>query len=168
MNEKIAKVAENAIGKNREQVNCKGNYAWCARFVSNMLIEAGVKGIDTASCTDMFKTMKSKPAEWSEPDDYPERGDIIFFDWDRINEEKPLDHVGIVTDFDHLSKRIYYVNGNGDNPDRVTKQNMSISNQSIAYWLRYTGDNNDRYAEIEKQLAELKNKIAKIRSILDN
>lgn len=168
MNEKIASLAIKAVGKNREQVNCKGNYAWCARFVSNILIDAGVKGIDTASCTDMFRTMKSKPTEWSEPDDYPERGDIIFFDWDKIQEEKPLDHVGIVTEFDHLAKQVYYVNGNGNNSDRVTLQNMSISNQSIAYWLRYIGDNNDRYAEIEKQLADLKNKIAKIRAILDN
>lgn len=168
MNEKIAKTAENAIGKNREQVNCKGTYAWCARFVSNMLIDAGIKGIDTASCTDMFHAMKSKPVEWFEPDDYPERGDVIFFDWDRINEEKPLDHVGIVTAFDHLAKRVHYVNGNGNNPDRVTKQDISISNPSIAYWLRYTGDNCDRYNEIEKQLAELKNKISKIRAILDN
>ena len=168
MNEKIAKTAENAVGKNREQVGCKGTYEWCARFVSNMLIAAGVKGIDTSSCTDMFRTMKSKPSEWSEPDDWPERGDIIFFDWNRIQEEKPLDHVGIVVDFDHLAKRVYYINGNGDNRDRVTKQDMSISNQSIAYWLRYIGDNNDRYNEIEKQLADLKNKIAKIRAILDN
>lgn len=168
MNDKIASLAENAVGKNREQVNCKGNYAWCARFVSNMLIDAGVKGIDTASCTEMFRTMKSKPAEWSEPDDYPERGDILFFDWDKIQEEKPLDHVAIVTDFDYLAKRVYYVNGNGDNPDRVTKQDMSISNQSIAYWLRYIGGDCKRIAEIESQLSELKNKIAKIRAILDN
>lgn len=168
MNDKIASLAENAVGKNREQVGCKGNYAWCARFVSNILIDAGVKGIDTASCTDMFRTMKSKPTEWSEPDDFPERGDIIFFDWDKIVEDKPLDHVGIVTEFDHLAKQVYYVNGNGNNADRVTHQNMSISNNSIAYWLRYIGDNNDRYAEIEKQLADLKNKIAKIRAILDN
>lgn len=168
MNDKIASLAENAVGKNREQVGCKGNYAWCARFVSNILIDAGVKSIDTASCTDMFRTMKSKPTEWSEPDDFPERGDIIFFDWDKIQEEKPLDHVGIVTEFDHLAKQVYYVNGNGNNADRVTLQNMSISNQSIAYWLRYVGDNNDRYAEIEKQLADLKNKISKIRAILDN
>ena len=168
MNDKIASLAENAVGKNREQVGCKGNYAWCARFVSNILIDAGVKGIDTASCTDMFRTMKSKPTEWSEPDDFPERGDIIFFDWNKIVEDKPLDHVGIVTEFDHLAKQVYYVNGNGNNADRVTQQNMSIGNQSIAYWLRYIGDNNDRYAEIEKQLADLKNKIAKIRAILDN
>lgn len=168
MNEKIASLAENAIGKNRDQVNCGGAYPWCARFVSNILTAAGVDGINTFSCTEMFNTMKSRPLDWSEPNDYPERGDILFFDWDKIQEEKPLDHVAIVTDFDHLAKRVYYVNGNGDNPDRVTKQDMSISNQSIAYWLRYTGDNNDRYAEIEKQLADLKNKIAKIRAILDN
>lgn len=168
MNDKIATLAENAIGKNREQVNCGGTYAWCARFVSNILTAAGVDGINTFSCTEMFNTMKSKPLDWSEPDDYPERGDIIFFDWDRIAEEKPLDHVGIVTDFDHVSKRVYYVNGNGENPDRVTRQDMSISNQSIAYWLRYIGGDCKRIAEIESQLAELKQKIQKIKNILDN
>ena len=168
MNEKIATLAENAIGKNREQVGCKGTFAWCARFVSNILIEAGVNGIDTYSCSDMFKLMKGKPLEWSEPDDYPERGDIIFFDWDKIEEEKPLDHVGIVTDFDHLSKRIIYVNGNGCNSDYVTKQDISISNNSVAYWIRYIGGDCKRIAELESQLADLKIKLAKIKHILDN
>ena len=168
MNEKIATLAEQAVGKNREQVNCGGTYEWCARFVSNILTSAGVKGINTFSCTEMFNMMKSKPLEWSEPDDYPERGDIIFFDWDRIKEEKPLDHVGIVVEFDHLAKRVYYVNGNGENRDRVTKQDMSISNPAIAYWLRYVGNDCTRINEIEKQLAELELKIEKIKNILDN
>lgn len=168
MNEKIATLAENAVGKNREQVGCKGSYAWCARFVSNILIEAGIKGIDTASCTDMFNVMKSKPLDWSEPDDYPERGDILFFDWDRISESKPLDHVGIVTDFDHLSKRVYYVNGNGSNENYVTKQDISVSSQSVAYWLRYIGGDCKRIAELESQLIELKIKLGKIKNILDN
>lgn len=166
MNEKIAQLAENAVGKNREQVGCKGSFAWCARFVSNILKEVGIN-IDTYSCTEMFKTMKSRPLEWSEPDDYPTRGDIIFFDWDRIDEEKPLDHVGIVTHFDYLTKTVTYVNGNGSNSDYVTQQEMSISNQSIAYWLHYIGDNADRYKEIERQLAGLKIKIEKIKNILD-
>ena len=168
MNDKIAKLAEQAIGKNREQVNCGGTYEWCARFVSNILTAAGVDGINTFSCTEMFNTMKNKPLEWSEPDDYPERGDIIFFDWDRKIEEKPLDHVGIVTDFDHLAKRVYYVNGNGENRNIVTRQDMSISNQSIAYWLRYIGGDCKRMAEIESQIVELKMKIQKIKNILDN
>lgn len=167
MNEKIATLAENAVGKNREQVNCKGTYAWCAKFVSNILKDAGIN-IDTYSCSEMFKIMKSRPTEWSEPDEYPTRGDIIFFDWDRIEEEKPLDHVGIVTGFNYLTKHVEYVNGNGSNADYVTKQSMNIGSQSIAYWLHYIGDNADRYKEIEKQLADLKIKIEKIKSILDN
>ncbi|MBO5739442.1 MAG: CHAP domain-containing protein [Alphaproteobacteria bacterium] len=167
MNEKIATLAENAVGKNREQVNCKGTYAWCAKFVSNILKDAGIN-IDTYSCSEMFKIMKSRPSEWSEPDDYPTRGDIIFFDWDRIEEEKPLDHVGIVTGFNYLTKHVEYVNGNGSNADYVTKQSMNIGSQYIAYWLHYIGDNADRYKEIEKQLADLKIKIEKIKSILDN
>lgn len=168
MNEKIATLAENAVGKNREQVGCKGTFAWCARFVSNILIEAGVNGIDTYSCSDMFKLMKNKPLEWSEPDDYPERGDILFFDWDRIDEEKPLDHVAIVIEFDHVSKRIIYVNGNGCNVDYVTKQDISVSNNNVAYWLRYIGGDCKRIAELESQLADLKIKLGKIKNILDN
>lgn len=166
MNEKIAQLAENAVGKNREQVNCKGSYAWCAKFVSNILKDAGIN-IDTYSCTEMFNTMKSRPLEWNEPDDYPARGDVIFFDWDRVQEEKPLDHVGIVTHFDYLTKTVTYVNGNGSNADYVTKQTMNIGSQSIAYWLHYIGDNADRYKELERQLADLKIKIEKIKNILD-
>lgn len=168
MNEKIATLAENAVGKNREQVGCKGTFAWCARFVSNILIEAGINGVDTYSCSDMFKLMKNKPLEWSEPDDYPERGDILFFDWDRIKEEKPLDHVAIVIEFDHVSKRIIYVNGNGCNADYVTKQDISVSNSSVAYWLRYIGGDCKRIAELESQLTDLKIKLGKIKNILDN
>ena len=168
MNEKIASLAENAVGKNREQVGCKGTFAWCARFVSNILIDVGVTGIDTYSCSDMFKLMKNKPLEWSEPDDYPERGDILFFDWDRIDEEKPLDHVAIVIDFDHVSKRITYVNGNGCNADYVTKQDISVSNNSVVYWLRYIGGDCKRISELESQLADLKIKLGKIKNILDN
>lgn len=76
--------------------------------------------------------------------------------------------MGIVTDFDHVSKRIYYVNGNGENPDRVTRQDMNIGNKAIAYWLRYIGRDCKRIAEIESQLVELKQKIQKIKNILDN
>lgn len=167
MNDLIASKAEKAVGKNREQVNCKGSYAWCAKFVSNILKECGIN-IDTYSCSEMFNVMKSRPSEWSEPDDYPERGDILFFDWDKIDEPKPLDHVAIVTEFNHLTKTVTYVNGNGSNADYVTKQEMNISNNSISYWLHYIGDNCNRYKEIERQLSDLKIKIEKIKNILDN
>ena len=118
MNDSIAKIAENNIGKNREQVGCKGSYAWCAHFVGNVLDAAGVKtikGFETRnmySCSEMWDLMKKDPLNWDEPDDYPERGDILFFDWDKVNEEKPLDHVGVIVDFDRLTGTIEYVNGN--------------------------------------------------------
>lgn len=167
MNDLIASKAEQAVGKNREQVGCKGSYAWCAKFVSEILKSCGI-AINTYSCTEMFYIMKSRPAEWSEPDDYPVRGDIIFFDWDHIKEEKPIDHVGIVTDFNRINYTVTYVNGNGSNSDYVTKQDISVNNQGVAYWLHYIGDNADRYKEIERQLADLKIKIEKIKNILDN
>lgn len=174
MNETIAKQAENSVGKNREQVGCKGTYAWCAHYVGLILDASGIKtikGFETRnmySCTEMQRLMKQDCLNWDEPDDYPERGDIIFFDWDRVNEEKPLDHVGIVKDFDRLSGTITYINGNGSNADYVTSQEIHWQNNSIAYWMRYTGVTSDRVQELERQLAELKNKIGKIKNILDN
>lgn len=173
MNEQIAKTSEKAIGKNREQVGCKGSYAWCAHFVGLILDAAGIKtikGFDTRnmySCTEMQRLMKDDVLNWDEPNDYPERGDILFFDWDKIAEEKPLDHVAIVVDFDRLTGNIEYVNGNGSNTDYVTKQSIHWQNNSVAYWMRYKGVTSDRVQELERQLVELKDKIRKIKNILD-
>lgn len=167
MNEKIAVTAENAVGKNRDQVGCKGTYAWCAAFVSRVLMESGIDniGFDT-SCNSIFNKMKLNN-DWSEPDEYPVRGDVIFFDWDRIDEPKPIDHIGIVTDFDYINKTVTYVNGNGNSDSIVTRQSINIHNQSVAYWLHYIGANNDYVSELEKQVIELKTKIEKIKNVLD-
>lgn len=135
----IVKRAQELIGKNRDQVGCSGTHAWCAHFVSNVLRYVGIGDMYDLSCTMLQKKM-SQSSEWSEPDTDPKAGDILFFDWDRINEPLPLDHVGIITSYNPNTKVITYVNGNGSSSVYVTKQTISINNASIAYWMRFIGD----------------------------
>lgn len=135
--EDIARKAEECIGLSRDEVGCAGDYAWCAKFVSEILESCGIDMYDT-SCTYMQRKM-SQSDEWDEPDGYPKVGDVIFFDWDRnATEERPLDHVGIVVKF--KDRVVTYVNGNGNSSEYVTEQNISFDSPSVAYWMRYVGD----------------------------
>lgn len=139
INNTIAAIAENCIGKTRNEVECSGTHAWCANFVSHVLKRAGIDMWDL-SCTSMQNRM-SKSDEWDEPETWPIRGDIIFFDWDHISEERPLDHVGIVTEVSNGI--VYYVNGNGSSSTIVTRQTINLTNNTIAYWMRYKEKSNN-------------------------
>ena len=139
MSEEIAKKAEDCVGMHRNEVRCSGSHAWCADFVSYVLNEVGIDLYDV-SCTKMQKKMSDSP-EWDEPEDYMMRGDIIFFDWDRDpNEALPLDHTGVVVDFDPQTHTVTYVNGNGSSRELVTKQTINGDSKQIVYWMRYVGD----------------------------
>lgn len=136
----IVNRANATVGMNRNQLGMPGTYAWCANYVSEVLRYVGITMYDL-SCTRMQRKMKAS-AEWDEPDDdHPIAGDILFFDWDHKQEELPLDHVGIVTNY--ANGTITYVNGNGNDSFRVTRQKMSINNPSIEYWMRFIGDEKD-------------------------
>lgn len=159
--EEIVKYAKSDVGKSRDEVGCPGTYAWCAAYVSSVLNRAGI-GDDVAdtSCTLMQKKM-SENENWSEPDDCPKAGDIIFFDWDHdTSEQRPLDHVGICTRFDNTTFDIIYVNGNGSSPHYVTEQVLNLyaknsqGNNLVAYWMRYAGDQAEPEAEEDEPETE--------------
>ena len=145
--EEIVEIAKGDIGKNRVEVGCKGDYAWCADWVSKVLIRAGVgAGVTSTSCTLMQRYMSESP-DWSEPEDWPIPGDPIFFEWNNDpEEERPLDHVGICVDFNEYTKQITYVNGNGSSDWYVTEQEINVKAKGsdghnlVAYWMRYVGD----------------------------
>ena len=135
----IAKTAEECVGKRRDEVRCAGDYPWCAGFGSYVLNECGIDLYDR-SCTSMQRKMSESP-DWDEPEDWMKRGDYLFFDWDKDpNEALPLDHVGIVVDFDEKTHTVTYVNGNGSSSEYVTKQKINGESSQIAYWMRYVGD----------------------------
>lgn len=142
--EEIVEIAKGDIGKNRVDVGCAGDYAWCAAWASTVLNRADIgEKVTSDSCTLMQRYM-SESLDWSEPDDWPIPGDYIFFDWDNKKEERPLDHVGICVGF--YDGTIVYVNGNGDCSDYVTREEINVNAKGkdghnlVAYWMRYVGD----------------------------
>jgi hypothetical protein len=46
----------------------------------------------------------------------------------------PLDHVGVIDEV--RGDTVYYININGNDHDKVTRQSMSVHSPCIAYWLR--------------------------------
>lgn len=178
--EEIVRIAKGDIGKSRDEVGCPGDYAWCAAWVSSVLNRAGVgDGVTSTSCTLMQRYM-SENKDWDEPEDYPKPGDIIFFDWDNNKyEERPLDHVGICIEFQHGTKQITYVNGNGSSPHYVTRQVINVNAKGddghnlVAYWMRYVGDHTEipgeesepDVPEQEPEKPESKEVILKVRQL---
>lgn len=75
--------------------------AWCAATVSAAAIEAGLTDIipRECSCTRMIERFKQL-GRWMERDDYtPDKGDIIFYDWDDKGKGDCTgnpEHVGVV------------------------------------------------------------------------
>ena len=160
--EEIVSVAESKVGLNRNEVGCGGDGAWCAMFVSSVLVIVGIgEGVTSDSCTLMQRYM-SESDKWSEPDDWPIPGDIIFFDWDNKKEERPLDHVGICVGFNNDTLQITYVNGNGDSSYYVTKEEINVNAKGkdghnlVAYWMRYVGDEESKEPEYEDKEINLK------------
>lgn len=139
MRNKIVRYANECVGKSRSEVGCAGTHAWCAHFVSNVLEHVGIKDVSSTFCTYLRNNLLES-GKFEEPEDYPIPGDIIFFDWDHIKEDRPLDHVAICVAFDENTKQITYVNGNGSSSSYVTKQYISVNNTSVEYWTRYVGD----------------------------
>lgn len=92
--------------------------AWCATFVSAVMIEAGLTDIapTECSCPRMIELYKKK-GKWVESDSYtPKVGDIVMYDWQDSgigdNVGTP-DHVGIVTKV--TNGVITVIEGNIDN-----------------------------------------------------
>lgn len=92
--------------------------AWCATFVSAVMIKAGLTKIapTECSCPRMIK-LYEKLGRWVESDSYvPKPGDIVMYDWQDggsgDNRGNP-DHVGIVVEVSNGSIRV--IEGNMNN-----------------------------------------------------
>lgn len=88
---------------------------WCAMFVSWCAFQVGISEDiipKFAGCTTGFRLMTQMGITTTEKI-VPQKGDLIFFDWDRSGD---YDHVGIVTDANETS--VWTVEGNhNDNVD---------------------------------------------------
>lgn len=142
MNEKIALTAEKYLGKSKSELRMTA-VEWCANFVSRVLFENDLGDYQSNSCNTMFNLMKNSDC-WILPETAPQRGDVIFFDWDgALDSEcknRPLDHVGIVANCD--GKTLSYIDGNSDTSGIVKKHSIildwcSFNNKYPWYYMRY-------------------------------
>lgn len=136
--EQIAATAESDIGKSRDDVDCSGTHDWCAQYVSRVLNRCDIPEYDTIVTYLLNKLLAS--GDWVEKTGSdPARGDVMAFDRNHIVEERPLDHILIVTGFDGTT--ITYVDGNGGGSQKVEERTIAYSNPAVERWIRYTGDN---------------------------
>ena len=104
---------------------------WCAMFVSWCANKAGIPESiipKFAGCTTGFRLMTNMGITTKEHI-VPQKGDLIFFDWDRSGD---YDHVGIVTSANESS--VYTVEGNHD--DNVDTYVYPINASYIAGYAR--------------------------------
>lgn len=120
-----AEKAVEYVGKDRTELKMTCEQ-WCAEFVSKVIYEVSPDQADviSVSCNTMFNDMNNSK-DWYEPEGLPERGDILFFDWDRKAEARPLDHVAVIEDYHNGI--VTYINGNGDSSKYVTRQSISFA-----------------------------------------
>lgn len=138
----IATIAETFLGKTKEEVGIKKSVEWCAEFVSIVIEKSDIKGNKpcSISCNDLISQMRNSEF-WYEPQDAPQRNDIIFFDWNRqFDGGKPLDHVGIIIHYD--DGYITYIDGNSCDGKKVSIHTIPISALSFSgqyqdYYMRY-------------------------------
>ena len=112
---------------------------WCAMFVSWCANQVGIPEDiipKFAGCTTGFKKMTNMGITTKEKI-VPERGDLIFFDWDRTGD---YDHVGIVTHTDN--EYVYTVEGNHD--DNVDTYRYSFNAYYIAGYAKPKYDNDPK------------------------
>ena len=101
--------------------------AWCACYVSwcesqNDYIK-NKWAPKFAGCTTAVAWFKER-GQWHRPDETPQAGDIIFFDWEQDNA---VDHVGIVTGV--VKDQVYTIEGNSS--DRCRQKRYFIGDDVI-------------------------------------
>ncbi len=145
---KIAEIAMNYEGKLANEIRAKYPCgAWCAATVCCILDDCGIDVYKSISCTQMANQWANDSRMVLTDVNGIQNGSVIFFDWDGSGD---CDHVGIVVDFDgDISTGCYYINGNGNDGNTVTRQYMSYAQlkQYAARIFNYIGDVEKRPTE---------------------
>lgn len=110
-----------------------GCTAWCAAFASVVGRESGNGDIIpwSISCNAQIQWFKDHGCWLGVTNDIRE-GDYIYYDWDKIAEAKPADHVGIVESVN--GDTVVVIEGNkGDAANSVTKVGRRTISRSYSY-----------------------------------
>lgn len=108
---------------------------WCAIFVSWCEDQCGYIDAKTAPSfalvsdgSDWFMDR----GQWMEPEETPQAGDLIFFDWE---QDGGRDHVGIVTSV--IDGKVFTIEGNSS--DRCRQKRYSLEDPVIYGYGRIKG-----------------------------
>ena len=132
MKTKIIDLAKKQIG-NDWKIYCKDmgyNYRieWCACFISWLATKLSITDIIPVdmSCNNQISFF-AKRDDWHTDIENIQAGDIIYYDWDRLGDSRPADHVGIVESV--KNGVITVIEGNKN--DRVEYRKAKIDNPLI-------------------------------------
>lgn len=130
--------------------------AWCATFVSAVVVQLGYTDIipTECSCPRMIELFKKKGI-WNESDSrVPNPGDIIFYDWDDNGKGDTVgdsEHVGIVEEV--VGDTIHVIEGNYSNS--VKRRNIRVNGQYIRGYGVPKYDTETTVAKPVKTVAEI-------------
>ena len=140
MKNKIINLAIEQLG-NDYTTYCKDmgyNYRieWCACFISWLAEKLGITDIIPVdmSCNSQISKFKSMGV-WHTDRNF-QSGDIIYYDWDRLGDSRPADHVGIIEKVN--STILTVIEGNNGNfpNDRVRRREISSGSSLIFGYAR--------------------------------
>ena len=107
-------------------------WSWCAAFLSRVATECGLKHVNTASAA-AFGNQFTRVA-----DAKVKAGDIVTFNWDGRTDTGWMDHVALVTSFNHSTNVFHTIDGNSgdDNWTSTVRENTYDNNASYftAFW----------------------------------
>lgn len=136
MKNKIINLAIEQLG-NDYTTYCKDmgyNYRieWCACFISWLAEKLGITDIIPVdmSCNRQISKFKSMGV-WHTDRNF-ESGDIIYYDWDKLGDSRPADHVGIVEKVSGNTLTVIEGN-NGEYPNDLVRRRTINSASSLIY-----------------------------------
>lgn len=140
MKNKIISLAIGQIGNDYTKY-CKDmgyNYRieWCACFISWLAEKLGITDIIPVdmSCNNQISKFKALGV-WHTDRNF-QSGDIIYYDWDRLGDLRPADHVGIIEKV--AGNTLTVIEGNNGNypNDRVRRREISSASSLIFGYAR--------------------------------
>jgi len=137
---RIEQAALAYVGKGKQGIISRyPTVEWCAATVCCVLDDVRIDVYKSISCTQMANKWATDPNLQRVALDEVQSGDILFFDWDSTGD---CDHIAIVVEYDgNVRTGLYYVNGNGNDPNTVTKQYMAYGSlqKNVGRIFRYVG-----------------------------
>lgn len=172
--EKFITTAESDVGKGRGDVNCAGSHDWCANYISELMKRTGYNGAYNRTVGYLLKAMQDNPSEWKESTDSPQRGDILFFDWDNptpeidpyYSEGRRWDHVAIIKNV--KDGMITYIDGNGGGSQYVKERTIPADDEDVDTTMMYIKDRSSGVGIGEQGKITMPSKLADLSGFVDS